>query len=164
MTASREAIRLEPKAAAGSGGQEQINAAGQSTREEIATGECSRPSAQATAPAAPDADPQEVLNSRMVHSLPKGEPTTAESVPLTEEQQIEQFFSVSSSHLWIRDLALHGLRESRDANALQAKIDHLMLEYCPEEMTPEQIENWRKHQHPATKEETSAIDAARRLK
>ena len=30
--------------------------------------------------------------------------------------------------------------------AAQAKIDSLMLEYCPDEMTPEQIENWGKHQ------------------
>jgi predicted RNase H-like nuclease (RuvC/YqgF family) len=28
----------------------------------------------------------------------------------------------------------------------QAKIDSLMLEYCPDEMTPEQIENWKRHQ------------------
>lgn len=30
--------------------------------------------------------------------------------------------------------------------AAQAKIDSLMLEYCPDEMTPEQIDNWGKHQ------------------
>jgi len=28
----------------------------------------------------------------------------------------------------------------------QAKIDELMLEYCPGEMTPEQVENYAKHQ------------------
>ena len=28
----------------------------------------------------------------------------------------------------------------------QAKIDELMLEYCPDEMTPEQMEEWEKHQ------------------
>jgi hypothetical protein len=31
---------------------------------------------------------------------------------------------------------------------LQAKIDVLMLEYCPKEMTKEQIEKWEKHQKP----------------
>ena len=31
----------------------------------------------------------------------------------------------------------------------QAKIDQLMLEYCPEEMDQEQKENWAKHQVPA---------------
>ena len=34
--------------------------------------------------------------------------------------------------------------------ALQAQIDRLMLEYCPEEMTPEQVEEWGKHQRPAS--------------
>lgn len=29
---------------------------------------------------------------------------------------------------------------------LQARIDELMLEYCPEEMTAEQLEEWAKHQ------------------
>lgn len=32
-------------------------------------------------------------------------------------------------------------------NSKQAKIDALMLEYCPDEMTPEQLEEWEKHQH-----------------
>lgn len=31
---------------------------------------------------------------------------------------------------------------------LQAKIDALMHEYCPEEMTAEQLANWAKHQKP----------------
>jgi len=30
--------------------------------------------------------------------------------------------------------------------AMQAEIDSLMLEFCPDEMTPEQVENWKKHQ------------------
>ena len=49
--------------------------------------------------------------------------------------------------------------ESRLA-ALQAKIDALMFEYCPDEMTAEQIEAWGKHQRCATAKETAAIDAA----
>ena len=32
--------------------------------------------------------------------------------------------------------------------ALEAEIDALMLEYCPEEMSPEQMENWARHQKP----------------
>ena len=35
----------------------------------------------------------------------------------------------------------------------QAKIDALMLEYCPDEMTKEQLDNWAKHQMPHRKEE-----------
>ena len=30
--------------------------------------------------------------------------------------------------------------------AMQAKIDALMLEYCPTEMTHNQIKNWENHQ------------------
>lgn len=30
----------------------------------------------------------------------------------------------------------------------QAEIDRMMLEYCPEEMTPEQTAQWAKHQKP----------------
>ncbi|MBK6588115.1 MAG: hypothetical protein IPG22_07465 [Acidobacteria bacterium] len=34
-------------------------------------------------------------------------------------------------------------------SAAQARIDELMLEYCPEEMTNEQIAEYEKHQRPA---------------
>lgn len=34
----------------------------------------------------------------------------------------------------------------KEVDAKQAKIDALMLEYCPEEMTQEQIDNWASHQ------------------
>ena len=37
-------------------------------------------------------------------------------------------------------------KQGRRINHLQAKIDQLMLEYCPEEMTEEQIAEWGKHQ------------------
>jgi hypothetical protein len=33
----------------------------------------------------------------------------------------------------------------KEKNTLQAKVDSLMLEFCPEEMTQEQIENWEQH-------------------
>ena len=32
---------------------------------------------------------------------------------------------------------------------LQARIDELMLEYCPDEMTHEQLDEWARHQIPA---------------
>ena len=35
-------------------------------------------------------------------------------------------------------------------NAKQAEIDRLMLEYCPDEMTIEQVKEWERHQRPAT--------------
>ena len=36
------------------------------------------------------------------------------------------------------------------AAANQARIDALMMEYCPDEMTGEQITNWQSHQREAT--------------
>lgn len=39
----------------------------------------------------------------------------------------------------------------KDYDALQAQVDRLMLEYCPDEMTEEQFENWAKHQKPVEK-------------
>lgn len=37
----------------------------------------------------------------------------------------------------------------REVAAKQARIDALMLEYCPDEMTPEQVAEWARHQRPA---------------
>ena len=42
----------------------------------------------------------------------------------------------------------------------QAKIDELMLEYCPEDMTQQQMDEWARHQRPVTKEEERRIDDA----
>jgi hypothetical protein len=40
--------------------------------------------------------------------------------------------------------ALEAAKAERDA--LQARIDALMLEYCPEEMTEEQLKTWKENQ------------------
>lgn len=48
----------------------------------------------------------------------------------------------------------------RERNALQARVDELMLEYCPDEMTPEQRANWAAHQVPVSAEEQANIEAA----
>lgn len=42
----------------------------------------------------------------------------------------------------------------------QARIDSLMLEYCPDEMTSEQVENWAAHQVRCSPEDEAAINAA----
>lgn len=46
----------------------------------------------------------------------------------------------------------------KDASSKQARIDALMLEYCPDEMTAEQIADWGAAQVAA--EPSPAIDAA----
>ena len=48
----------------------------------------------------------------------------------------------------------------QDTEVLQAQIDSLMLEYCPNEMTKEQMDNWAKHQRCVTKEKQAEIDKA----
>jgi len=48
------------------------------------------------------------------------------------------------------DITLGQVRIAPDPRIVQleAKIDALMLEYCPDEMTTEQLENWERHQVP----------------
>ncbi len=45
----------------------------------------------------------------------------------------------------------------KDNGALQATIDALMLEYCPEEMTPEQLAEYERSQVRVSPEEEAAI-------
>lgn len=42
----------------------------------------------------------------------------------------------------------------------QAKIDRLMLEWCPDEMTAEQLANWAAHQRPISDADHEAVAAA----
>lgn len=50
--------------------------------------------------------------------------------------------------------------EQSRAEGLQAKLDALMFEYCPDEMTPEQIEEWGRHQRPVSPERQAELEAA----
>ena len=49
---------------------------------------------------------------------------------------------------------------ARFADEKQAKIDALMLEFCQEEMTEAQKENWAKHQRPVSDDVQLEIDSA----
>jgi hypothetical protein len=42
-------------------------------------------------------------------------------------------------------------RLARELATKQARIDALMLEHCPDEMTPEQLAEWARHQQPAAR-------------
>jgi hypothetical protein len=42
---------------------------------------------------------------------------------------------------------------TRRYDDLQARLDALMLEYCPDEMTEEQLANWGRHQTHTSEEE-----------
>ena len=52
---------------------------------------------------------------------------------------------------------------SRDAEVafLQSRIDELMLEYCPNEMTKDQLDNWAAHQRPVGESELPEAIRAR---
>lgn len=49
----------------------------------------------------------------------------------------------------IRELLDYIETLEKDAAHKQARIDALMLEFCPEEMSKEQVAEWAKHQVPA---------------
>lgn len=52
----------------------------------------------------------------------------------------------------------------RRSHDLQALIDSLMMEYCPQEMSVEQIVNWSNNQRPASVEKTLMINKALGIK
>lgn len=47
-----------------------------------------------------------------------------------------------------RFAALVAEAKDKEIAAKQAEIDRLMWEFCPQEMTPEQVANWEAHQQP----------------
>jgi hypothetical protein len=63
---------------------------------------------------------------------------------------IKQAYKVTRNCPDERDTKITELR--LDAASKQAQIDSLMLEYCPDEMSQEQIANWEAHQVPVQEE------------
>jgi hypothetical protein len=75
------------------------------------------------------------------------EPQMADSV-LNMHSRLEAFASGLDRDC--RQVLVDCITElERQIQAKQAEIDRLMLEYCPSEMTPEQIEEWGRHQRKA---------------
>ena len=60
----------------------------------------------------------------------------------------------------IRELGEELETERKLREKAEARIDALMQEYCPDEMTKEQWERWEKNQVSATDEETADLLAA----
>lgn len=66
---------------------------------------------------------------------------------LIDEIYLEEGESFSTA---IREIYLEVIsKKERRISHLQAKIDMLMIEYCPDEMAEEQWANWGKHQRPS---------------
>ena len=51
------------------------------------------------------------------------------------------------------DAAERAEAAERELAEARAKIDALMLEYCPDEMTPGQVDEWARHQRPIDAEQ-----------
>ena len=72
-----------------------------------------------------------------------------DSIAATEKLRMLTTEEINCQFL-LKQLADHIADLEQDKGALQAKIDSLMLEFCPDEMTEEQFKNWSKHQVPAS--------------
>ena len=53
--------------------------------------------------------------------------------------------------------ALAEQSECKECGVKQAQIDRLMLEYCPDDMTPEQMQEWGNNQRPAEQAEQEPV-------
>ena len=68
---------------------------------------------------------------------------------------LEAFYNLARA-----DLEATIAEQAAELESLQCKIDALMLEYCPDEMTEEQKVEWARHQQPVSDEKQRAVDAA----
>jgi len=65
----------------------------------------------------------------------------------TDGDYLDKMFEVNGELSLIMGEMLQCLKIAAIANnSLSARIDELMFEYCPEDMTPEQIANYEAHQ------------------
>jgi len=74
----------------------------------------------------------DVINAICARLLDSEEHAVEAAIPAIAEDAVELIQKLAS-----------------ERNNLQATIDALMLEYCPDEMTPAQKANWEAHQVPA---------------
>lgn len=72
----------------------------------------------------------------------------------TDRDFLEKMFEVADSQeRCIREMYDLVKLAERTNHSLQARMDELMFEYCPEDMTPEQIANYEAHVRAAGNEE-----------
>lgn len=64
----------------------------------------------------------------------------------------EKRASIHDKDIYAALLELRELRASNDSR--QARIDELMMEFCPDEMTPEQMRVWGESQRPSPTHES----------
>lgn len=72
---------------------------------------------------------------------------------MTDEELIKllRAYAELTDDIGLSDSAANRLESLRKQFAeCKARIDALMLEYCPDEMTPEQIKEWGRNQRPVS--------------
>lgn len=75
----------------------------------------------------------------------------------TNKDSLKNMFELADGmHNLINEMFASLIQCRNTMAAQQAKIDALMLEYCPEEMTPEQIANYEAHQKRMADEQFNA--------
>lgn len=74
-------------------------------------------------------------------------------VELDEDVMFELMKRAHERDMTLNDLINDVLSDKIKAmDGLQYQIDELMFEYCPSEMSKEQLDNWAKHQRPVDKD------------
>lgn len=68
------------------------------------------------------------------------------ALSFAEKQSAEHNSKAQTLENENRRLKLDLEEARRESECRQSKIDSLMLEYCPDEMTPEQVAEWGRHQ------------------
>lgn len=80
---------------------------------------------------------------------------------MEELDRVAEYLTVECSSLHTSAAMRRNVKAlERHIAAQQAKIDALMLEHCPDEMSAEQVAEWGRHQRPASDETQAAIARA----
>lgn len=89
----------------------------------------------------------------MVHTYPQMSEDEPGGYCTEDDQCIDQASALLREYATLLQAqpaeAKHIQRLESENEAMQAKIDALMLEFCPGEMTAEQLERWASHQKAA---------------
>ncbi len=79
----------------------------------------------------------------------------------TERDFLDEMFDVADNQNKSMAEMLQCLKIAAAANkSLLARIDELMFEHCPEDMTPEQIANYEAHVRAASQQQEEAVNIA----
>lgn len=81
----------------------------------------------------------------------------------TDRDSFEYMFKLANDQFRLMDNMMSTLDEAKSTiNSQRAKIDALMFEYCPDEMTPEQIGNYWAHVRAVSQQEEDEVEKALR--